>query len=199
VLGNDGDAAAAAAAAQAAADSQSAVDDAKSSGLDYQDEEILQPEQLDDFEFEVYTMLRTWRLATCRALDTEPYKIFQNRTLVQAVRRRRNDSAWGSTQQQLLECWGIGPVKVRAPLHMVMVFYSRGCSPPPFPLTLFCARDDALAGAKGGLRVDADAANAAACRCPAAARVVLASRPAGHRARAPVPHCAAQRIRARRA
>ena len=56
VLGNDGDAAAAA--AQAAADSQSAADDAKSSGLDYQDEEVLQPEQLDDFEFD--TMLRTW-------------------------------------------------------------------------------------------------------------------------------------------
>jgi hypothetical protein len=128
VLGNDGDAAAAA--AQAAADSQSAADDAKSSGLDldYQDEEILQPEQLDDFEFEVYTMLRTWRLATCRALDTEPYKIFQNRTLVEAVRRRRNDSAWGSTQQQLLQCWGIGPVKVQ---HMAIVFCSRCCSTLP--------------------------------------------------------------------
>ena len=128
VLGNDGDAAAAA--AQAAADSQSAADDAKSSGLDldYQDEEILQPEQLDDFEFEVYSLLRTWRLATCRALDTEPYKIFQNRTLVEAVRRRRNDSAWGSTQQQLLQCWGIGPVKVQ---HMAIVFCSRCCSTPP--------------------------------------------------------------------
>ena len=161
VLGNDGDAAAAA--AQAAADSQSAADDAKSSGLDldYQDEEVLQPEQLDDFEFEVYTLLRTWRLATCRALDTEPYKIFQNRTLVEAVRRRRNDSAWGSTQQQLLQCWGIGPVKVQ---HMAIVFCSRCCSTPP--LTLCTTRNDAVAGAKGRLRVDADRANAAARGCP---------------------------------
>ena len=112
-MGGDGDASAAQAAA--AAPSVDAGAD-----LDYQDEEILQPEQLDDFEFEVYTMLRTWRLATCRGLDIEPYKVFQNRTLVEAVRRRRNDGAWGSTQQQLLECWGIGPVKVSAPLQMQM-------------------------------------------------------------------------------
>jgi len=70
VLGGDGDAGAAQAAAAAPP-----VD--AGADLDYQDEEILQPEQLDDFEFEVYTMLRTWRLATCRGLDIEPYKVVQ--------------------------------------------------------------------------------------------------------------------------
>jgi hypothetical protein len=81
--------------------------------LDYSDNEILLPEQLDDHEFELYTMLRAWRLSVCRPLELEPYKVFQNRTLVEAVRRRRSDGSWGTTQQQLLECWGIGPVKVR--------------------------------------------------------------------------------------
>jgi hypothetical protein len=87
----------------------------------------LLPEQLDDYEFEVYTLLRAWRLATCRPLDLEPYKVFQNRTLVEAVRRRRNDALWGGTQQQLLECWGIGPVKVRASARCPRPPASRVC------------------------------------------------------------------------
>jgi hypothetical protein len=89
---------------------------AAAGGPDGEDNDILLPEHLDDFEFEVYTMLREWRLSVCRPLQLEPYKVFQNRTLVEAVRRRRDDEAWGSTQQQLLECWGIGPVKVRVAL-----------------------------------------------------------------------------------
>jgi hypothetical protein len=129
--------------------------------LDYEDKEIMLPEQLDDFEFELYTMLRAWRLQTCRPLDLEPYKIFQNRTLVEAVRRRRSDSSWGSTQQQLLECWGIGPVKVQPP------------GAPP----LHC---DARAGARGRVRVAAHRANAAACRYPAPP-VLARQRGAGHR------------------
>ena len=39
------------------------------------------PEQLDDFEFQIYIGLRKWRLALSRRLQTESYKIFQNRTL----------------------------------------------------------------------------------------------------------------------
>jgi hypothetical protein len=98
--------------------------------LDYTDNEILLPEQLDDFEFEVYTMLRAWRLTVCRPLEMEPYKVFQNRTLVEAVRRRRNDESWGSTQEQLLECWGIGPVKVPHP-----ALHAPPPTPPPTPHT----------------------------------------------------------------
>jgi hypothetical protein len=73
--------------------------------------------ELDDHEFEVYVDLRAWRLKKSRALDKEPYKVFQNRTFCEAIRRRRNDSTWGSaatrddTAAQLQECWGIGPKK----------------------------------------------------------------------------------------
>lgn len=33
----------------------------------------------------------------CRELDIEPYKIFQNRTLCELVRRRRNDVHWAAS------------------------------------------------------------------------------------------------------
>jgi hypothetical protein len=122
--------------------------------VNYQDDEVLLPEQLDDFEFEVYTMLRAWRLSVCRPLQLEPYKVFQNRTLVEAVRRRRNDAAWGSSQQQLLECWGIGPVKVPTPLPFFLF-------PPPPPPN---SSSDALAGSAWRLCVAAHRANAAARR-----------------------------------
>jgi hypothetical protein len=71
----------------------------------------LGPEMLDDFEFEAYLVLRKWRLVLCRQLDTEPYKIAQNRTLAEFVRRLRNSPDWGTTAESLLECWGIGPSK----------------------------------------------------------------------------------------
>ena len=48
----------------------------KQSEVDY-DALPIEPEQLDDCEFEAYTVLRTWRLARKRELDIEPYKIFQ--------------------------------------------------------------------------------------------------------------------------
>lgn len=71
----------------------------------------LGPETLDDNEFEAYLVLRKWRLLLSRKLEKEPYKIFQNRTLAEAVRRERNDPSWGETAEGLLECWGIGPSK----------------------------------------------------------------------------------------
>lgn len=89
-------------------------------------------DQLDDFEFQCYAKLRKWRLMTHRELEIEPFKVFQNRTLCELVRRRRNDPNWAresarstedSTEDEasqkavseLLMCWGVGPSKVRHP------------------------------------------------------------------------------------
>jgi|EP01033_Poteriospumella_lacustris_P007349 superfamily II DNA helicase RecQ len=76
--------------------------------------------ELDDFEFQVFVALKAWRLRTSRELDIEPYKICQNRTLAELVRRRRNDSSWAMASKSetdrecdLLECWGIGPSKAK--------------------------------------------------------------------------------------
>jgi len=77
--------------------------------------------ELDDFEFEIFIILKKWRLLKCRSLDIEPYKIFQNRTLVEVIRRRRNDSSWAKLTDnntdkrkvELLETWGIGNSKVQ--------------------------------------------------------------------------------------
>eukprot|EP01031_Cornospumella_fuschlensis_P025705 gene25705-31041_t len=86
--------------------------------IDYSDMPV-ESDQLDDEEFQVYAELRKWRLLTCRSLETEPYKICQNRTLAELIRRRRNDAQWASLSkgdehviQDLLECWGLGPAKV---------------------------------------------------------------------------------------
>ena len=73
-------------------------------------------EELDDHEFQVYVILRSWRLKTSRELDIEPYKVCQNRTIAELVRRRRNYEKWarsGHISADLLECWGIGPSKAR--------------------------------------------------------------------------------------
>ena len=72
-----------------------------------------------------------------RELDVQAYKIFQDRTLCEMVRRRRNDPSWGyydaiqsdeecgdcadkktatplsTIQEQLRQCWGVGPSKVK--------------------------------------------------------------------------------------
>lgn len=40
--------------------------------------------------------LRRWRLLRSRELNIEPYKIFQNRTFCDMVRRRRNNPGWAS-------------------------------------------------------------------------------------------------------
>ena len=48
-----------------------------------------EPDQLDDDEFQVYTSLRAWRLRRKNELEVEPYKICQNRTLCELIRRVR--------------------------------------------------------------------------------------------------------------
>ena len=89
-------------------------------------------ELLDDKEFQVYVTLRAWRLRRKNELEVEPYKICQNRTLCELIRRRRNDTTFASRQkgegdtknkkdgnddedqaveQDLLSVWGIGPSK----------------------------------------------------------------------------------------
>ena len=93
--------------------------------------------QMDDFEFETYIALRAWRLQKCRSIALErnekryeAYKICQNRTLCELVRRRRNDAAFAKDRPkalstgfgaekmsddfrtQVLSVWGIGPSKV---------------------------------------------------------------------------------------
>ena len=83
------------------------------------------PEQLDDHEFQVYVSLRAWRLRRKNELEIEPYKICQNRTLCELIRKRRQDVNFASQQvnsssqdetetveRDLLSVWGIGPTKV---------------------------------------------------------------------------------------
>lgn len=90
-----------------------------------------EPDQLDDNEFQVFVILRAWRLRRKNELEVEPYKICQNRTLCELIRRRRNDIGFASRQKaqgdkkqineenneevaaerDLLSVWGIGPSK----------------------------------------------------------------------------------------
>jgi hypothetical protein len=74
--------------------------------------------ELDDFEFQVFVELKAWRLKKSRELELEPYKIAQNRTLAELVRRKRNTPDWAGPDlspsdisKSILECWGIGPAK----------------------------------------------------------------------------------------
>jgi hypothetical protein len=79
--------------------------------VDY-DQMPSEPWQLDDAEFQVLVRLKQWRLLKCRELETEAYKIFQNRTLSEAVRRRRNVPTFGAEDiVAWTEIWGIGPGK----------------------------------------------------------------------------------------
>lgn len=88
-------------------------------GIDYE-EMPLDSEDLDDFEFQVFVLLKAWRLQLCRELDIEPYKIFPNRAMAEFIRRKRNDSTWLDSSkstdeliEDLLSCWGIGPSKAK--------------------------------------------------------------------------------------
>ena len=72
--------------------------------------------ELDTKEFLIYVKLRAWRLEKKNELECEPYKICQNRTLCELIRRRRNDPKWASPNSptlevELVECWGVGPAK----------------------------------------------------------------------------------------
>lgn len=72
--------------------------------------------ELDSKEFLIYVKLRAWRLMKKNELECEPYKICQNRTLCEMIRRRRNDQNWAqidspSLETELVECWGVGPAK----------------------------------------------------------------------------------------
>mmetsp|Transcript_209 Transcript_209/g.254 ORF Transcript_209/g.254 Transcript_209/m.254 type:complete len:116 (+) Transcript_209:114-461(+) len=79
-----------------------------------------EPERLDDEEFQVYVSLRAWRLGRKNELEIEPYKICQNRTLCELIRRRRNDDEFAKGKEvneiesDLLSVWGIGPSKATA-------------------------------------------------------------------------------------
>jgi len=90
------------------------VDDIK---VDYLNSTPKEPEQLDDHEFQVYASLRAWRLRRKNELEIEPYKICQNRTLCELIRKKRNDSTFltdkgdQTVEDQLLSVWGIGPSK----------------------------------------------------------------------------------------
>ena len=74
------------------------------------------PQELDDYEFEIYTIIRRWRLERKNELQIEPYKICQNRTICELIRRRRNNKNWAlatseTRPDELIACWGIGPSK----------------------------------------------------------------------------------------
>ena len=42
--------------------------------------------------------LRAWRLAEKNRLQIEPYKVCQNRTLCELIRRRRNDPGFAAEE-----------------------------------------------------------------------------------------------------
>lgn len=92
------------------------VDDIK---VDYLNSTPKEPEQLDDHEFQVYASLRAWRLRRKNELEIEPYKICQNRTLCELIRKKRKDCTFltdqgdqiNTVENQLLSVWGIGPSK----------------------------------------------------------------------------------------
>ena len=89
-------------------------EDGREESIDYTAMPV-EPEHLDDHEFQVLVNLRKWRLLRCRELQTEAYKIFQTRTLCEATRRRRNDPSFGSDDIiAWTEIWGIGPGKIRS-------------------------------------------------------------------------------------
>ena len=84
----------------------------------------LGPEELDDFEFQLFILLRKWRLDKARALDIETYKIFPNRVLAEVIRRRRNDEKWaaeGATREDLVDCWGIAAGKMASGVAMELI------------------------------------------------------------------------------
>ena len=64
-------------------------------GIDYSKMPI-ESTALDDHEFQIFVILRNWRLFKSRELKIEPYKIFQNRTLAEIIRRRRQDLSWAN-------------------------------------------------------------------------------------------------------
>merc|ERR1712150_109620 len=73
-------------------------------------------QELDDYEFEIYTAIRKWRLERKNELQIEPYKICQNRTICELIRRSRRDENWAfptsdERANELIECWGIGTSK----------------------------------------------------------------------------------------
>jgi hypothetical protein len=111
--------------------------------LDYNDTPQTS-EDLDDFEFAIYALLRKWRHRRCAELDLEPYKIFQNKTLCIIIRMRRNNDSWGRKESSidqdgqdlelsqadvahiagdLRECWGVGPVKVTINIFICTYIY----------------------------------------------------------------------------
>ncbi len=71
----------------------------------------LAPEELDDHEFEIYAAIRKWRLDKKNELAVEPYKICQNRTICELIRRRRVEKSWATDlkkrSKDLLQVWGI--------------------------------------------------------------------------------------------
>jgi hypothetical protein len=110
------------------ASSSGKINDGSEDGFAY-DNFPEESRELDDYEFEIFALLRKWRLDKARAEGTETYKIFQNRTLCEAIRRRRNDPDWArltslsgepssdssdpafSINSDVFDCWGIGPSK----------------------------------------------------------------------------------------
>ena len=77
----------------------------------------IEVDDVDDLEFLAFAALKRWRLLRSRELELEAYKVFQNRTLLELVRRRRNDATWAleatheERMETALEVWGVGPSK----------------------------------------------------------------------------------------
>jgi len=83
---------------------------------------------LDDNEFKSFLILRQWRRDYCEAKGIdEPYKVFQNRTLCEFIRRRRNDPHFATIKsnytirEDLLSVWGIGKQQsIQRTLHTLL-------------------------------------------------------------------------------
>ena len=72
-----------------------------------------EPDELDDEEYLVFISARKWRLELARELEIETYKIFQNRSMADCIRRRRNDISWAKEDRNdLMDTWGIAQGKM---------------------------------------------------------------------------------------
>jgi len=90
-------------------------------------------DEIDDFEFQCFVIVKKWRLQLCRSLGIdEPYKIMKNRTICEFIRRKRNDVGYATGSAvvaDLLSCWGIGPTKAHTPEgfgQQLRVFFDEG-------------------------------------------------------------------------
>jgi len=84
-------------------------------------------DDLDVFERVIYVGANRWKMSVANSRCVEPFKVLKNRTIVEAIRRRRNDPFWCSSvdneivKRELLQCWGMGDKKVERSESLILI------------------------------------------------------------------------------